>query len=216
MTTIRGRRKVRMGRVVSDQMDKTVVVAVERRMHHPLYGKSLKRVTKFNVHDEGNQYHIGDLVNIVETRPISRTKRWRVLELVSKRDVPEVAPAQAIEAEVEEIVAPTAAIVETSEEPAAEEPTAEAEPTVAETPEEPAAEEPTAEAEPTVAETPEEPAAEEPTAEAEPTVAETSEEPAAEEPTAEAEPAVAETPEEPAAEAEIGEEKKLGARRTKK
>ena len=149
MTTLRGRRKVRMGRVVSDQMDKTVVVAVERRVHHPLYGKSLKRVTKFNVHDEGNQYHVGDLVSIVETRPISRTKRWRVLELVSQQEVPEVAPAQAIEAEVEEIAAPPAVIAETpSEEPAAKAPAAEA-----------PAEEPAAEAEPAVANTPKKPAA---------------------------------------------------------
>lgn len=109
MTTPRLRRKVRVGRVVSDKMDKTVIVAVERQVHHRLYGKSLRRVTKFQVHDAEAAYHVGDLVRIVETRPLSRTKRWRVLELVSRGEVAEVTPAEAIEAAVQEVLAPVAA-----------------------------------------------------------------------------------------------------------
>ena len=83
---MRGRRKTRMGRVVSDKMDKTVVVAVEWRQRHPLYGKSVKRVTKFHAHDEENSCRIGDVVNIMETRPLSKTKRWRVMRVVTAGD----------------------------------------------------------------------------------------------------------------------------------
>ena len=83
---VRGRRKTRIGRVVSDRMDKTVVVAVEWRQRHPLYGKSVKRVTKFHAHDEDNQCRIGDVVNIMETRPLSRTKRWRVTSVLTAGD----------------------------------------------------------------------------------------------------------------------------------
>jgi small subunit ribosomal protein S17 len=79
----RGRRKTRVGRVVSDKMDKTVVVAVEWRQAHPLYRKQVKRVTKFHVHDEENKSKIGDWVNIMETRPLSKTKRWRVTQVLS-------------------------------------------------------------------------------------------------------------------------------------
>lgn len=80
----RGRRKVRIGKVVSDRMDKTVVVAVERIMRHPLYGKTVKRTKKFHVHDENNECRVGDVVEIMETRPLSRTKRWRVSRMVQK------------------------------------------------------------------------------------------------------------------------------------
>jgi small subunit ribosomal protein S17 len=82
MTMVRGRRKIRVGRVVSDKMDKTVVVAVEWRQIHPLYDKSVRRITKFHAHDEDNIAKVGDLVNIMETRAMSKTKRWRVTEIV--------------------------------------------------------------------------------------------------------------------------------------
>ena len=83
---VRGRRKVRVGRVVSDRMDKTVVVAVEWRQMHRLYGKSVKRITKFHAHDEENVCKMGDMVNIMETRPLSRTKRWRVTSVITAGD----------------------------------------------------------------------------------------------------------------------------------
>lgn len=80
----RGRRKVRVGVVVSDRMDKTVVVAVERLMRHPLYGKTVKRTKKFHAHDENNECQVGDVVEIMETRPLSKTKRWRVSRVIQK------------------------------------------------------------------------------------------------------------------------------------
>lgn len=80
----RGRRKVRVGRVVSDKMDKTVVVAVQRNMRHPLYGKIVRRTKKYKAHDERNDCHVGDMVEIIETRPISREKRWRVRSVVER------------------------------------------------------------------------------------------------------------------------------------
>ena len=80
----RGRRKVRAGRVVSDKMDKTVIVAVETLVRHPLYGKIMRRTTKFKAHDEENSAGEGDVVEIVETRPLSREKRWRVSKIVEK------------------------------------------------------------------------------------------------------------------------------------
>jgi len=81
---VRGRRKVRTGRVVSSKMEKTVVVAVESRERHPLYGKFMKRTTKFKAHDEQNSCGEGDTVEIMETRPLSREKRWRVVRIVEK------------------------------------------------------------------------------------------------------------------------------------
>ena len=81
---VRGRRKVRVGKVVSNKMEKTVVVAVESRERHPLYGKFLKRTTKFKAHDEENSCGEGDTVEIMETRPLSREKRWRVVRIVEK------------------------------------------------------------------------------------------------------------------------------------
>ena len=88
------RRKVRVGRVVSDKMDQTVVVAVRWQQRHPIYGKSLRRVTKFYTHDKENKCRVGDMVRIEETRPISRTKRWRVMEILDRRDVVEVKPSE--------------------------------------------------------------------------------------------------------------------------
>ena len=80
----RGRRKSRVGEVVKDRTDKTVIVSVARRVPHPLYGKVVQRSTKFAAHDEANDAHVGDTVRIVETKPISKTKRWRVAEVVER------------------------------------------------------------------------------------------------------------------------------------
>ena len=80
----RGYRKVREGLVVSDKMDKTVVVAVEDRFKHPLYGKVVSRTSKLKAHDEANAAGIGDRVLVMETRPLSATKRWRVVEILEK------------------------------------------------------------------------------------------------------------------------------------
>ena len=84
-TGARNRRKVRVGLVVSDKGDKTVTVVVERRFAHPLYGKGVKRTKRYRVHDEKNEYHVGDAVRIVETRPLSKTKRWRVTGLAERQ-----------------------------------------------------------------------------------------------------------------------------------
>lgn len=80
----RARRKARMGVVISDKQDKTVTVLVERRFPHPLYGKQQTRTKKYHAHDEENQYQVGDVVRIQETRPLSKTKRWRVVELIER------------------------------------------------------------------------------------------------------------------------------------
>ncbi len=80
----RGYRKVREGLVISDKMNKTVVVAVEDRFKHPLYGKVVRRTSKLKAHDEANSAGIGDRVLVMETRPISATKRWRVVEILEK------------------------------------------------------------------------------------------------------------------------------------
>ncbi len=80
----RASRKVRVGKVVSDGMDKTIVVAVETLVRHPLYGKTIKRTTKLYAHDEENQCGVGDVVEVMETRPLSKTKRWRLLSVVEK------------------------------------------------------------------------------------------------------------------------------------
>jgi len=83
-TEHRGYRKVREGYVVSDKMDKTVVVAVEDRVKHPKYGKVLRRTKKYKAHDEKNACGVGDRVLLMETRPLSATKRWRVVEILEK------------------------------------------------------------------------------------------------------------------------------------
>ena len=80
----RNTRKGRIGVVVGDKADKTVTVKVERRFSHPLYGKQVAKTKKYHAHDEENQFRVGDTVRIVETRPLSKTKRWRVAELIER------------------------------------------------------------------------------------------------------------------------------------
>lgn len=81
---VRNHRKERVGVVVSDKMQKSIVVAIKDREQHPLYGKFVKKTKKFHVHDENNDAHVGDTVRIMETRPLSKTKRWRLVEIVEK------------------------------------------------------------------------------------------------------------------------------------
>ena len=88
------KRKTRFGRVVSDKMDKTVVVAVDSPRRHPLYRKTMQRIVKYKAHDEKNECREGDTVVIEETRPLSRDKRWRVKEIVTKGEVAEVKPEE--------------------------------------------------------------------------------------------------------------------------
>ena len=83
-TTERNARKSRTGLVVSDKMDKTVVVAIERRVPHPIYGKMITRTKRLKAHDEENSAKVGDTVRIVETRPLSKDKRWRLVEIVDR------------------------------------------------------------------------------------------------------------------------------------
>ncbi|MDD2496606.1 MAG: 30S ribosomal protein S17 [Desulfitobacteriaceae bacterium] len=83
----RSNRKVRIGHVVSDKMDKTVVVRVETRTSHPLYGRIIKVSKKFKAHDENNESRVGDKVRIMETRPLSKEKRWRVVEILEKAPI---------------------------------------------------------------------------------------------------------------------------------
>ncbi len=80
----RNLRKVRTGKVISDKMDKTIVVAIENHVRHPLYGKIVKRTYKLKAHDENNECRIGDTVKVMETRPLSKEKRWRLVEIVEK------------------------------------------------------------------------------------------------------------------------------------
>ncbi len=84
MTETRNQRKVRVGKVVSDKMDKTCVVAIVDNVRHPKYGKIMKRTLKLHVHDEKNECGIGDKVSVMETRPLSKTKRWRLVEIIEK------------------------------------------------------------------------------------------------------------------------------------
>ena len=84
MTETRNLRKVRVGKVVSTRMDKTIVVAVEDKVRHAKYGKIIKRTAKIHAHDEENQCTVGDKVSVMETRPLSRTKRWRLVEIIEK------------------------------------------------------------------------------------------------------------------------------------
>jgi len=81
---VRGHRKVRQGVVVSDKMDKTVVVLVERRTKHPLYHKTVTRSERYHAHDEANDAKVGDTVRIMESRPLSKTKRWRLIEIIER------------------------------------------------------------------------------------------------------------------------------------
>ena len=80
----RNLRKIRVGRVVSDKMDKSITVAVERKVKHPLYGKFMKKTSKLMAHDENNECGIGDTVKVMETRPLSKNKRWRLVEVIDK------------------------------------------------------------------------------------------------------------------------------------
>ncbi len=179
------RRKARIGRVISDKMDKSVVVLVEWRRTHPLYRKSMRRRSRLVVHDADNSCQVGDLIRIIESRPMSKTKRWRVAEILARQEIAELQPD---EITIDQSVATSAGLGgPEAAEPALMESVAEVE---AET--EPTGEEPEAETEP-AGEEPEaetEPAEEEPEAETEP---------AEEEPEAETEPA-----EEDAAESDEG------------
>ena len=84
MAEVRGMRKMRTGVVVSDKMDKTIVVEIRTRVRHPLYGKIMNRTERFKAHDENNACGIGDFVRIMETRPLSKDKRWRLVEIIEK------------------------------------------------------------------------------------------------------------------------------------
>ncbi|MBQ7319615.1 MAG: 30S ribosomal protein S17 [Clostridia bacterium] len=84
MTQERALRKTRVGLVVSNKMDKTIVVAIEDNVKHPVYGKIIKRTLKVHAHDENNECSIGDKVEVMETRPLSKTKRWRLVEIIEK------------------------------------------------------------------------------------------------------------------------------------
>ncbi len=84
MAEVRNLRKTRTWLVTSDKMDKTITVAVERKVKHPIYGKFVKKTTKFHAHDEKGECGIGDVVKIMETRPLSKTKRWRLVEIIQK------------------------------------------------------------------------------------------------------------------------------------
>ena len=131
------RRKVRVGRVVGDKMDKTVVVSVEWRTSHSLYRKAIRRRTRFKAHDAKNECRIGDLVRMVETRPASKTKRWRVAEILAREDIAELQPDEiAVDETVmtargaatdDPAVAVAAAEVATTDEPAEAEEAAEEE-----------------------------------------------------------------------------------------
>jgi small subunit ribosomal protein S17 len=81
---VRSRRKVRTGVVISDAMDKTVVVRIDRQVRHALYGKTVRRSSKLVAHDEANDAHVGDTVRVMETRPLSKSKRWRIVEVVER------------------------------------------------------------------------------------------------------------------------------------
>ena len=88
------KRKTRFGKVVSNAMDKTVVVAVETPRRHPLYKKTIRRAVKYKAHDEKNQCRLGDMVSIIETRPLSKDKRWRVAEILTKGEVADIQPKE--------------------------------------------------------------------------------------------------------------------------
>lgn len=102
MSQLRSKRKVFVGVVVSDKMDKTVVVAVDRLVRHPLYKKVVRRTSKFYAHDELNECRVGDIVEIMETRPISKLKRWRVVRIVQRAKVPLSVVREEVAEETEE------------------------------------------------------------------------------------------------------------------
>ena len=84
VANVRGRRKTRVGQVISNKMDKTVVVRVDRLVQHPILKRIMRRRSSFHVHDENNELTVGDMVRIMETRPLSKTKRWRLVEVIEK------------------------------------------------------------------------------------------------------------------------------------
>jgi len=90
------KKKTRIGYVVSNKMDKTVVVAIETTKRHPLYKKTFKRVVKYKAHDETNECKLGDKVRIIETRPLSREKRWRVGEIITRTEVADIKPQEIV------------------------------------------------------------------------------------------------------------------------
>jgi len=102
MSQTRGKRKVFVGVVVSDKMDKTVVVAVDRFVRHPLYKKVIRKTSKFYAHDENNECRIGDIVEIMETRPLSKLKRWRVVRIIQRVKVPLPVAREEVAEETEE------------------------------------------------------------------------------------------------------------------
>ena len=95
------KQKIRVGRVVSDKMNKTVVVAVETSKRHPLYKKTIKRSAKYKAHDERKQCQLGDIVRIIETRPLSKQKRWRVTEIIAKGEAVKLQPEEITETRLE-------------------------------------------------------------------------------------------------------------------
>jgi small subunit ribosomal protein S17 len=141
------KRKIRLGQVVSDKMDKTVVVAVETPKRHPLYKKTIRRVVKYKAHDEKNKCQVGDKVIIVETRPLSREKRWRVAEIVAKAEVVEITPEEITQEELARVM-PEKKAKEEPEVKAEKEAEEEAKEEVTEVKAEKKAEEKAAEAEP--------------------------------------------------------------------
>ena len=104
------RRKVRIGKVVSDKMDKTVVVAVEWRRPHRVYMKPVRRETRFVVHDPQNECRLGDTVRIREGRPLSKTKRWRVVDILQREDIAEVQPDELTASDESDIIAEAQAV----------------------------------------------------------------------------------------------------------
>lgn len=129
---MKGKQKVRIGLVIGDKMDKTRIVAVETRRPHPLYRRTIRIRRKYKVHDESNTCRRGDLVRIVETRPLSKEKRWRVAEILTRRQVATIAPEEIgipdIQAEPAEVSAELEAAELEAAEPEAAEPEAEATP----------------------------------------------------------------------------------------
>jgi small subunit ribosomal protein S17 len=101
---VQGKRKTKVGRVVSDKMDKTIVVSVERLTRHPLYKRVIRLTSKFKAHDEANEAHVGDTVLIEESRPLSATKRWRLVSVVARAGEGATAEPLAEEAETDEAI----------------------------------------------------------------------------------------------------------------
>jgi small subunit ribosomal protein S17 len=101
---VQGKRKTKVGRVVSDKMDKTIVVSVERLTRHPLYKRVIRLTSKFKAHDEANEAHIGDTVLIEESRPLSATKRWRLVSILARAGESSISDALVVEAETDEAI----------------------------------------------------------------------------------------------------------------